>query len=95
MKEQENSPEELDEIKTNNLSNKVFRVMTIRILNNWKKDIEPIKEDESDIKCTISEINITREEINHRADEAVDQISNLEDKAGKKHPSRATERKKN
>ena len=37
MKEQENSPEELDEIKTNNLSNKVFRVMTIRILNNWKK----------------------------------------------------------
>ena len=40
MKEQENSPEELDEMEANNLSDKEFRVMIISILNSMKKDIE-------------------------------------------------------
>ena len=37
MKEQENSPEEeLDEMEANNLSDRKFRVMIIRILNSIK-----------------------------------------------------------
>ena len=44
MKTQENSPEELDEMKASNLSNREFRVMIIRILNSMKnKDVEIIK----------------------------------------------------
>ena len=37
MKEQENSPEELDEMEASNLSDSEFKVMIIRILNNMKK----------------------------------------------------------
>ena len=43
MKEQENSPEELDEMETSNLSDREFGVMIIRLLNSMKKDIETIK----------------------------------------------------
>ena len=55
MKEQENSPEELDEMKASNLSNRRFRVMIIRILNGMKKDIETIKGDQSETKNAMSE----------------------------------------
>ena len=37
MKEQENSPEELDEMEAGNLSDREFRVMITRILNSMKK----------------------------------------------------------
>ena len=58
MKEQENSPEELDKMEASNLSDRLFRVMIIRKLNNMKKDIETIKKDQkgSEIKNAISEI---------------------------------------
>ena len=35
--------------------------MTIRILNSMKKDIEPIKKDQSEIKNVMSAINDTLE----------------------------------
>ena len=42
MKEQENSPEEeLDEMEANNLSDRKFRVMIIRILNSIKMTQKP------------------------------------------------------
>ena len=42
MKEQENSPEEeLDEMEANNLSDRKFRVMIIRILNSIKLTQKP------------------------------------------------------
>ena len=66
MKEQENSPEELDEMEESNLSHREFRVMIIRILNSMKKDIEIIVKDQSEIKNAISEINNTLEGINSR-----------------------------
>ena len=44
-KEQENSPEELDEMEASNLSDREFRVIIIRILSNMKKDMETIKKD--------------------------------------------------
>ena len=37
MKEQENFPEELDEMKASNLSDREFTVLTIRIPNSMKK----------------------------------------------------------
>ena len=78
MKEQENSPEGVDEMEASNLSD---RVMIIRILNNTKKHIEMIKKKiQSGIKYAISEINNILKGINSRLDEADDRISVLEDK---------------
>ena len=76
MKEQEYSPYspegELDEMEANNLSDREFRVMVIRILNSIKKYIciESINKNQSEIKNAISEINNTLEGINSRLDEA-------------------------
>ena len=53
MKEQENTPEELNEMEDSNLPDVEFRVMIIRMLNSMKKDIEPIKKDKSKIKNAI------------------------------------------
>ena len=36
MKEHENFPEEVDEIKESNLSDREFRVLIIRVLDNMK-----------------------------------------------------------
>ena len=80
MKEQENSPEELDEMEESNLSHREFRVMIIRILNSMKKDIETMQKDQSEIKNAISERNNILEGLNSRLDEAEDKISILEDK---------------
>ena len=54
MKKQENfSEEELDEIEASNLSDREFRVMIIRTLNNMKEDIETIKGPVIDKECNI------------------------------------------
>ena len=70
IKEQGNTPEELDETKASNLSNREFRVMIIRIFDNMKKDIETIKKNQLKIKNGISETNNTLERINGRLNEA-------------------------
>ena len=72
MKEQEYSPEELDEMEASNLSNREFRVMIIKILNSMKKDINIIKKVQSEIKNAISEINNTLEGIKSRLYEPED-----------------------
>ena len=66
-----------------NLLNVEFKVMFIRMLNSMKKDIEPIKRNQLEIKNATSEINDTLQGINSRLDEAEDQISDLEDKIEK------------
>ena len=46
MKEQENPPvKELNEREVSNLSDREFRVMIIRRLNNMKQEVETIKKD--------------------------------------------------
>ena len=62
-------------MEANNLSDREFRVIIIRILNNVKKDTETVKKDQSEIKNAISEINGTLEGINSKLDEAEDWIS--------------------
>ena len=56
MKEQENSPEEIDEMEASNLPDREFRVMIIRILNSMKKRHTNHKKDQSEVKNAISEI---------------------------------------
>ena len=67
--------------------------MIVRILNSMKKEIETIKNNQSEIKNAISEINDTLEGIKRRIDVAEDQIS--ERQCRKKHPGRARKIKKN
>ena len=62
MEEHENSLGELDEMEANNLSDREFKVMIIKILNSMKKDAETIKRDQSEITNAISEINNTMED---------------------------------
>ena len=95
MKEQENSPEKLDEMEASNLSDRKFRVMILGILKSMEKDIETIKKDQLEIENEIPEINNTLEGINSGLDEAGVCISDLEDKIEKKHPGRAPKRKQN
>ena len=93
MKEQENTPEELNEMEASNLSHIEFKVMIVRILNNMENGIETIKKDQAEIKNAISEINNTLEGINSRLDEAEDRTSNLEDKV-EKSPKQSNKKKK-
>ena len=83
MKEQENSPEELNEMEASKLSDIEFKVMIIRMLKSRKKDIETIKKDQTEIKNAMAEINDTLESINSRLDRAEDWISDLEGKVEK------------
>ena len=53
MKEQENTPEELNEMEASNLSDREFRVMIIRILNSMKKDKNHKKEHARIKECSI------------------------------------------
>ena len=68
MKEQENSLEEelIDERESSNLSDREFRVMIMRILNNMKKDIETRKK--SEIENETPEIKNTLEGIKSSLD---------------------------
>ena len=83
MKGRENSPEELSEMEASDVSDREFRVMSIRVHNSRKRDTETIRKDQSEIKSAISEINDTLGGINCRLDEAEDRISNWEDKVAK------------
>ena len=94
INEQENSPEELDEVEANNLSDRQFRIMIIKILNSMKKTWKPLKKDQLEIKDTMSEINNTLEGINSRLDEAEDQISDVEDKVEKNTQTEQQKEKK-
>ena len=78
MSGQENFPEELNEMETNNLSDIEFGVMII-ILNRMKKGIHHKKgPSQSEIKNAILEINYILEGINSKLEDTDDQISDLE-----------------
>ena len=96
MKEAENSSvEKLQEMDSSNLSDKEFRIMTIRILNSMKKDIEAIKKDQSEIKNAIYEVNNALAGINSRIDEAEDCFSDLGDKVENNTQTEQQKKKKN
>ena len=67
---EENCPEDQDEIDVNNLPDREFRVMVIKILNCMKRHRNHKRKDQSGKKNIISEINKTLEGIKSRSDEA-------------------------
>ena len=96
MKEQEKNPEkQLNEVEIGNLPEKEFRIMTVKIIQDlgkrteamtekmkemFNKDLEELKNKQTEMNKTITEMKNTLEGINSRVTEAEKRISDLEDR---------------
>ena len=92
MKEQgKNPPDQTNEEEIGSLSEKEFRVMIIKMIQNlgnrmekiqkmFNKDLEELESKQTMMNNTTNEILKPLEEINRRITEAEEQISDLEDK---------------
>ena len=91
MKEQIKTPEkEPNEMEIGNLSDAEFKTLVIRMLKELSKDLNSIKKIQSETKDTLTEIKNNLQGNNSRADEAENQIIDLEHKE-----ERITKRKMN
>ena len=96
MKEQDKTPEkQLNEVEIGNLSEKEFRIMIMKMIQDlrkrkeakiermqemFNKDLEELKNKQTEMNNTITEMKNTLEGINSRITEAEDWISDLEDR---------------
>ena len=95
MKEQDKTPEkQLNEVEISNFPEKEFRIMIVKMIQDfgkrkeakiekmqemYNKDLEELKNKQTEMNNTITEMKITLEGINSRITEA-ERISNLEDR---------------
>ena len=95
MKEQDKTPEkQLNEVEIGNLPEKEFRIMIERMIQDlgktmeakiekmqemFNKELEELKNKQTEMNNTITEMKTTLEGINSRITEAEEQISDLED----------------
>ena len=96
MKEQDKtSVKQLNEVEIGNLPEKEFRIMIVKMIQNLgkrmevkieklqemlHKDLEELKNKQTEMNNTITEMKNTQEEINSRITEAEEWISDLEDR---------------
>ena len=92
MKEQgKNPPDQTNEEEIGSLSEKEFRVMIVKMIQNlgnrmekiqetFNKDLEELKSKQTMMNNTINEIKNSLEGINSRITEAEERVSDLEDK---------------
>ena len=96
MKEQgKNLQDQINEEEIGNLTEKEFRVITVKMIQNlrnrmetriekiqemFNKDLEELKNKQTEVKSTITEMKNTLEGISNRITEAEERISELEDK---------------
>ena len=95
MKEQDKTPEkQLNEVEIGNLPEKKFRIMIVKMIHDlgkgmeakiekvqetFNKDLEELKNKQTEMNSTITEMKTTLEGINNRITEAEEWISDLED----------------
>ena len=95
MKEQDNTPEkQLNEVEIGNLPEKEFRIMIVKIIQDFgkrmeakiekmqeifNKDLEELKNKQTEMNNTITEMKNTLKGVNSRITEAEERISDLED----------------
>ena len=95
MKEQDKTPEkQLNEVEISNFPEKEFRIMIVKMIQDfgkrkeakiekmqemYNKDLEELKNKQTEMNNTITEMKITLEGINSRITQA-ERISNLEDR---------------
>ena len=96
MKEQDKTPEkQLNEVETGNLPEKEFRIMIVKMIQDlgkrleakiekmqeiFNKDLEELKNKQTEMTNTITEMKTTLEGINSRITEAEEWISDVEDR---------------
>ena len=92
MKEQgKNTPDQTNKEEIGTLSEKEFRIMTVKMIQNlgtrmekihetFNKDLEDLKSKQTMMNNTINEIKNSLKGINSRITEAEERISDLEDK---------------
>ena len=96
MKEQDKTPEkQLNEVEIGNLPEKEFRIMIVKMIQDlgktmeaniekmqemFNKDLEELKNKQTDVNNTITEMKTTLEGINSRITEAEERIRDLEDR---------------
>ena len=96
MKEQDKTPEkQLNEVEIGNLPEKEFRIMIVKIIQDlgkrmeakiekiqetFNKDLEELKNKQTEMNNIITEMKTTLEGINSRITEAEEWISDLEDR---------------
>ena len=92
LKEQEKTPDKTtNKTEINNLPDKEFKALVIRILTelgkridehskNFSKELEYIKKNQSELKNTITEMKNTLGGINSRLGDAEECVSDLEDR---------------
>ena len=84
MKEQIKTPEkELNNMETSNLSGAEFETLVTRMLKEPSEDPSSIKKTQSETKDTLTEIRNNLQGNHSRADEAKNQINDLEHKETK------------
>ena len=96
MKEQDKTAEkQLNEVEISNLPEKEFRIMIVKMIQDlrkrmeakikkmqemFNKDLEELKDKQTEMNNTIIEMKTTLEGINSRITEAEERITDLEDK---------------
>ena len=96
MKEQIKTPEkELNKMEISNLSDAEFKTLVIKMLKELSEDLNSIKKTQSEMKDTLIKIKNNLQGNNSRADEAENQINDLEHKEAKNKQSKQHEKKKN
>ena len=84
MEGQIKTPEqELNEMEMSNLSDAEFKTLVIKMLKELSEDLSSIKKIQSEMKDTLIEIKNNLQGNNSRADEAENQINDLEHKEPK------------
>ena len=94
-KQAKNPQDQINEVEIGNLSEKEFRVMIVKMIQNlrnrmeaqiekiqemFNKDLEELKNKQTVMNNTITEMKITLEGINSRITEAKERIRELEDR---------------
>ena len=82
-------------MEISNLSDAEFKTLVIRMLKELSGDLSRMKNIQSETKDTLIEIKDNLQGNNNKADEAENQINDLEHKKEKKQLLRTTIRKKN
>ena len=82
-------------MEISNLSDAEFKTLVIRMFKELSEDLSSVKTIQLEMKDTLIEIKNNLQGNNNRADEAENQINNLEHKDTKKQPIRTAKRKKN
>ena len=95
IKEQDKTPEQLNEVEIGNLPEKVYRIMIVKMIQDlgkrmeakteqmqemFNEDSEELKNKQTEMNNTITEMKNTLEGINSRITEAEEWISDLEDR---------------